>query len=300
MRQMKKIFFLINILSLSSLSVCFSQDFKANITVDASRVNQSNTEIFQNLQKQLTEFMNNTSFSGRKMAVSERISISIFLNISNYQDNSFEASLQIQSSRPIYQTNYESPLVLLKDPAVVFNYQEFTPLVLNENRVDSNLVAIFSYYAWVLIALDADTYAFNGGDNYYRRAQNVLGMAQANGFSGWAINNKSFNKPMFLNLLVSNESLLFKKALYEYHMNGLDKMTLDPLSAKKEVIKSIAYIQSFGNNGTHRTLVQGFFDAKAKEIQELFVAGPNIDTNGLVKSLQALAPLFGNYWSDIK
>ena len=145
MRGVRKIFFLFNILFLSGLSVSFSQDFKANIQVDASRVNQSNTEIFQNLEKQLTEFMNNTSFSGRKIDISERISINIYLNISNYQDDSFEASLQIQSSRPIYQTNYETPLALLKDPAVVFNYQEFTPLVLNENRVDSNLVAIFSY-----------------------------------------------------------------------------------------------------------------------------------------------------------
>ncbi|MDB4635708.1 DUF4835 family protein [Flavobacteriaceae bacterium] len=300
MKDVKKTFFLFNFMFLSGLFFSFSQDFKANIQVDASRVNQSNTEIFQNLENQLTEFMNNTSFSGRKMAASERIAINIYLNISNYQDNSFEGSLQIQSSRPIYQTNYESPLVLLKDPAIAFNYQEFTPLVLNENRVDSNLVAVFSFYAWVLIALDADTYAFNGGDYYYRKAQNVLGMAQANGFSGWTLNNKAFNKPLFLNLLVSSESLMFKKALYEYHLNGLDKMHGDPLKAKTEIIKAISYIQSFGNNGTHRTLVQGFFDAKAKEIQELFVAGPNVDTKGLVKSLQTLAPLFGNYWSDIK
>lgn len=277
-----------------------AQDFNANIQVDATRINQSNTQIFQNLQKQLSDFMNNTSFTGRSIEKSHRIPVNFYLNISSYKDNSFEMSLQIQSARPVFNTNYESPLVLIKDPSVMFKYQEFTPLVLNENRIDSNLIAVFSYYAWMLIGLDADSFAFNGGDFYYRKAQNVLGLAQANGYAGWTINNRSYNRALILNLLVSNESLLFKKALYEYHINGLDLMTTDALKGKNGVAKAINFIQAFGNNGTHRTLVQTFFDAKAKEIQSLFIAGPKMETTALVTSLQSLAPLFGNYWAEIK
>lgn len=280
-------------------SPIWAQEFRAQVVVDASRINQTNTEIFKNLENQLIAFINNTSFSGRNILERHRIPVTFYLNISAYEDNLFEASLQIQSDRPVYNSNYNTPLVLIKDPTVNFTYQEFAPLVLNENTLETNLVAVFGYYAWMLIGIDADTYAFNGGAPYYSKAQGIMALAQSRGFSGWTLSNREYNRVMFLNLLSSNESLLFKKAMYEYHFSGLDRLTIEPKLAKENMVKAIEFLVSFGNNGTHRTLVQGFFDAKAKEIHDVFSSGPPVVVTSLKKSLQRLAPLFGNYWSDI-
>jgi hypothetical protein len=290
---------LVCILSLFSC-VVVAQDFNATVVVDASRINQSNLQIFNSLEKQLSDFINKTSFSEKRIETAHRIPVNFFLNISAYENNSFEATLQIQSSRPIYNSMYMSPLVLIKDPEVSFQFQEFAPLILNENNIDNNLVAIFSYYAYLVIALDADSFSFNSGSAYYSKAQNVMALAQSRSFSGWTLNNRSFNRVLLLNLLSNNESVLFKKALYEYHLKGLDNMIYDPVNSKQSIVKAIGYLKSFGNNGTHRTLVQSFFDAKANEILDIFTGGPQIPIDNLVTSLQSLAPLFGDYWSAIK
>jgi len=293
---MKTLFYALFLFS----SLAIAQDFNATVVVDATRINQSNLQIFNSLEKQLSDFINKTSFTEKGIDTSHRIQANFFLNISAYENNSFEASLQIQSSRPIYNSIYMSPLVLIKDPEISFQFQEFAPLILNENNIENNLVAVFSYYAYLIIALDADSFSFNSGGTYYSKAQNIMGQAQSRSFSGWTLNNRSFNRVLLLNLLSNNESLLFKKALYEYHIKGLDGMLQNPVSSKQNIAKAIGYLKSFGNNGTHRTLVQSFFDAKANEIHDIFTAGPKIPIDNLVTSLQNLAPLFADYWSDIK
>lgn len=285
--------------------LCFSflvnaQDFNAQVVVDASRVDQSNVQMFKSLETQLAVFMNSTSFSGKSTPPKHRIPINFFINISAFENNSFEASLQVQSDRVVYNSQYNSPLLLVKDPQFNFIFQEFAPLIFNENSLDSNLVAVCSFYAYLALGLDADSFSFNGGAVYYSKARNIMSISQSRSFPGWVLNNRAFNRPMIMNLLGSSESLLFKKALYEYHLNGLDRMSEDPKEAKKSMITAIAFLKSFGNNGTHRTLMQSFFDAKASEIKDVFSAGPLISTQDLVKNLQALAPLFGNSWAQIQ
>lgn len=277
-----------------------AQDFNGQVVVDASRIDQTNLQIFKSLETQLTEFINGTSFSGKSTPPTHRIPINFFINISAYKNNSFEASLQVQSERPVYNSNYSSPLLLIKDPQFNFVFQEFAPLVYNENILDSNLVAVCSFYAYLALGIDADSFSFNGGRDYYVKARNIMSLSQSRSFPGWVLNNRAFNRPMIMNLLGSSESLLFKKALYEYHLNGLDRMSEDPKEAKKSMIAAIAFLKSFGNNGTHRTLMQSFFDAKSNEIKDIFSAGPIISTQDLVKNLQALAPLFGNSWAQIQ
>lgn len=277
-----------------------AQDFNAKVVVDASRIDQSNLQIFKSLETQISSFMNETSFSGQSIPATHRIPVVFYINITGYENNSFEATLQLQSERPVYNSQYTSPLLFVKDPQFNFSFQEFAPLVFNENSTDSNLVSVLSFYAYMALGLDADSFSFNGGSLYYSKARNIMSLAQARSFSGWVLNNRSFNRPMLINLLGSNESLLFKKCIYEYHINGMDKMSEYPVEAKNQLITAIAFLKSFGNNGTHRTLVQSFFDAKSDEIKNIFSAGPKIPLGDLTKNLQGLAPLFGNSWSQIQ
>jgi hypothetical protein len=289
------------VLLLFSLSVK-GQELNCTVKVNFDRITDANPQVFKTLERSLNDFVNNTRWTARDFDRSERIESSMIINISAYENSSFTATIQVQSSRPIYNSTYPSPILNFNDKDFSFRYTEGENLYYNPNSFDSNLVSTVAFYANMIIGLDADSFEKGSGTKYYQVAQNIAGLGASNGsYKGWGQQEgTNQNRYFMVNDILSNTFTPFRDALYEYHMGALDTMSEDQKAGKEKTIaalKTLAKVQSVRPNAF---LTRVFFDAKSDEIVNIFSAGPTVNVTGLIDMLNKLSPLNGAKWSRIK
>ena len=277
-----------------------AQELNAQVIVNSDLVNQTNQQIFKTLERSLNEFLNTQVWTDKELLNQEKITCSFVLNLSNYNNDQFEATLQVQSQRPIFDTNYDTPIFNFLDRDVVFSYQEFQPLFFNQSSFESNLVSLLGFYVYVIIGLDADTFIENGGSIYYQQALQVVNLAQVTSRKGWKASDGKRNRFWLIDNLRSNTFREYRQALYTYHRSGLDQMTSFPLEGKEAVMKAIQQLEPLFLRRPNAFLLQIFFDAKVEEIVNLFKEGPKIDFKATETVLKKIAPFFGSRWKQIK
>tara|TARA_Y100001960_G_C14729903_1_gene856962 strand:- start:996 stop:1910 length:915 start_codon:yes stop_codon:yes gene_type:complete len=278
------------------------QELKCEVIVNSNLVNQTNQQIFITLENSIREFMNSQVWTSKEWSKEEKINCSFIFNLTNYNNsnNNFEATLQIQSQRPVYESNYSSPLFNYKDEFITFSYEEFQPLFYNSNNFESNLVSILSFYAYLILGLDADSFKLKGGQNYFSFAQRISNLSQQKNYIGWNPNENIRNRYWLIDSLISNAFMDFRTANYKYHREGLDNMSSDQLIAKKNIINSLVYLDNLNNRRPNAFLTQLFFDAKSQEIVNIFKDGPETNLESTKKILKRVAPFFNNKWREIR
>jgi hypothetical protein len=277
-----------------------SQELKAVVSINTDQVTNVNTQIFTNLEKQTFDFLNNTKFTEKETKQNNKINCSFFFLVSKFDSNNFEVSLQINASRPVYNSTYTTPILNFNDKDVNFKYIEFENLNYDQNAFTSNLVSVLSFYANIIIALDADTFSDKGGTEYLKTALNITNVAQSSGFSGWV---QAGNKPNRFNLisdLVSNTFDPYREAMYQYHINGLDKMVDDLKIGKLGIAKAIESLLYLHKVRPNSLLTRTFFDTKTDEIVSVFSGGPIIDTAKIRENLSIISPLNSSNWNKIR
>jgi Domain of unknown function (DUF4835) len=276
------------------------QELNCTVKVNYSMITDANTQVFKTLEKSLNDFVNNTRWSSRNFGRSERIDCSMFFTITAYDSNAFSATLQVQSSRPVYNSTYSSPVLNFNDKDISFRYTEGENLIYNPNSFDSNLVALVSFYANIIIGLDADTFEKNGGTPYYEAAQNMASLAQGGNYKGWSQQDGNQNRYFLINNILSNTFTPFREALYNYHFLGLDKMADNQKEAKEKTIAAIKGLTQLHSVRPNSFLMRIFFDAKADEVVQIFSAGPTVTVTELVDVLNRISPLNGSKWNNIR
>ena len=277
-----------------------SQELNAQVIVNSDLVNQTNQQIFKTLERTLNEFINTQVWTEQVFLNQEKITCSFVFNLSAYSNDQFEATLQVQSERPVYQTNYDSPVLNFLDKDITFSYQEFQPLFFNESSFESNLISLISFYAYVIIGLDADTFLQSGGNRYFEKARQVLNLAQSSVRKGWKPGDGIRNRFWLIDSLRSNTFKEYRQTMYNYHRSGLDQMTNDPIAGKKALMLSIQGLEPLFKRRPNAFLLQLFFDAKVEEIVNLFQEGPKVDFKKTEDVLKKIAPFFGSRWKQIK
>ena len=277
-----------------------SQELNAQVIVNSDLVNQTNQQIFKTLERTLKEFINTQVWTEKVFLNQEKINCSFVFNLSAYSNDQFEATLQVQSERPVYQTSYDSPILNFLDKDITFSYQEFQPLFFNESSFESNLISLISFYAYVIIGLDADTFLQNGGNRYFEKARQVVNLAQSSVRKGWKPGDGLRNRFWLIDSLRSNTFKEYRQTMYNYHRSGLDQMTNDPIAGKKALMLSIQDLEPLFQRRPNAFLLQLFFDAKVEEIVNLFQEGPKIDFKKTEDVLKKIAPFFGGRWKQIK
>lgn len=293
----KFLYFCSAFLSLSTLS---AQELEAVITVNSDQVGQTNQQIFKTLESSLNDFVNKNKWTDRVYGENERIRVRMFITVTSYESDRFAATLQIQSSRPVYNTSYETSVFNYKDNDFDFQYQEFEPLVYNPNSFDSNLVGVLAYYVYIVLGLDSDTFSLQAGDEYYRKAQNIVTQAQGTGFGGWSQTAQD-NRTRFdlVNDLLSNTFREYRIAMYNYHRKGLDILADNNSTGKQVIAGSLRLFETLIKRRPNAFLIQTFFDAKAEEIRNVFSDGPKVDIVKLKESLNRVAPFYSTTWNEI-
>ena len=277
-----------------------SQELSAQVIVNSDLVNQTNQQIFKTLERSLNEFINTQVWTDQALLNQEKISCSFVLNLSAYNNDQFEATLQVQSERPVFQTNYDTPVLNFLDKDIIFSYQEFQPLFYNESSFESNLISLVSFYAFIIIGLDADTFIQNGGNKYFEMARQVVNLAQTTSRKGWKPGDGLRNRFWLIDSLRSNTFKEYRQTLYDYHRLGLDQMTRDPVIGKTALILAIQGLEPLFQRRPNAFLIQLFFDAKVEEIVNLFKEGPKIDFKKTEDILKKIAPFFTGRWKQIK
>ena len=277
-----------------------AQIIDCQFIVNADLVNQTNQQIFETLEQSLNEFINAKAWTDENVDNKEKVKCSMILNLTAYSGARFEGTLQVQVERPIYQTNYNSPLFNFLDKDISFSYQEYQPLFYNPATYESNLVSLISFYVFVALGVEADSFELRSGTPFFKEAQQILTLAQQNGVTGWNQSDGNRNRFWLIDTLNSNTFREYRSTLYNYHRRGLDQMTENPREAKQAIMLSLNEFNALFNRRPNALLIQTFFDAKADEIVDLFSAGPEVDFSDTLTTLNKVAPFFGPQWKQIK
>ena len=198
--------------------------------------------------------------------------------------------LQVQSSRPVYNSSYTTTLLNFKDNKLEFDYQEGEPLIFSENSMESNLTAIINFYVYLILGMDFDSFSPRGGDPYYQLARNVVQMAQSSGESGWKAFEDNRNRNAVLNTFTEQSTAGLRDLLYEYHRTGLDEMSMSPDKGRAKITSTLDYVKSVYETQPMAVGVSMFKDAKLDELVNLYTKAPEEERKRVYELLYSIYP----------
>lgn len=276
-----------------------SQELNCTITLNTERLPNANQQVFKILQTSLSEFVNQTQWTDRLYKQNEKINCSMYINIASYDSDKYTATIQVQSSRLVYNSSYSSPVVNINDKDFSFNYTQNQQLVFNPAEFESNLISVISFYSYIILGMDADTFTPLGGNSFLETAQNIASVAQQSNYKGWNQSDGLNSRFFLVNDLLSPTYNDIRQTSLLYH-SGLDIMAQDLKAAKEKIKLSLLNILKLNSVKPNAYLTRVFFDAKSDEIVSIFSGGPSIPISDLVDSLNKTSPLNASKWGEIK
>ena len=286
------------------LFTCFlngkAQELNCNVQVNSTQVTGSDKSIFDVMQKSVYEFMNNRKWTNHIYDNQERIECTILINITEQVSvGSFKATIQVQSRRPIFNSSYNSTLLNHIDRDFEFTFNEFDQLDYSETTFISNLTSVLSFYAYMIIALDYDSFELSGGTPYLTKAQMIVTNAQSAPNTGWKAFEDTKNRYwMAENYLKPNYAKL-RDAFYNYHRLGFDVMAKDVNKGRLVIFNALKSLESVYNYDRNSFQLQLFFNAKKDELIDLFKDAIPSEKTEVTQLLKTINPANANDYEKI-
>lgn len=275
---------------LCSVCISLAQELNCEVTINTDKIQGTNNSVFQSLQDAVREYMNSTHFTNDQYSTNERIDCRLFFTIGEYTDGVMKGDLQIQSSRPVYNSTYTTTLLNFKDNKIEFSYQEGEPLNFTINSMESQLTAILNFYAYLIIALDRDSFAPNGGQEAYDRLKMIVQFAQSSGEGGWKAFEDKKNRSAILDAYTSAQTNGIRSLLYDYHRGGLDQMFQSPDKGRSSITNSLNCLTDIYNVDPMCVLLSMFKDAKLDELVNIYSKAPQTERQGVYDLLSPIYP----------
>lgn len=267
-----------------------SGELNARITVNSDKIQGSDKQVFTTLQQSLTEFVNNRRWTDATFSINERIDCTMTIIVSEQNDNSFTAELQVQARRPVYDSSYTTTLLNYRDTEFTFDYVQFEQLEYMENTLSSNLTATIVYYIYIIFGLDFDSFSPGGGKAYYDRAQQIVSLAQSQSWNGWKAFEKSNNRHGLITALTDNTSETFRNFWYTYHRKGLDEMAGNPDRGRATIIQALPALKEIKSARPTSVVLTMLSDAKLDEIVSIYSKATTQEKQEGFKLLYELYP----------
>ena len=294
---MRKLLLLVVFFHCVSLS---AQELNCLVTINDDQVIGSNKQVFRTLEQTISEFINQKKWTNKNVRSQERINCAMNMIITKRDNNVFEGTLQIQSTRPVYGTSYETPVLNIKDNNFNFVYNEFDQFIYNPTSFDSNLISMVTFYVYVILGMDADTFQLNGGEGYFKQAENVVLQAQQSGLSAWSNQAGVQNRFQLIDNLLSPNMKQFHFILYNYHRNGFDIFSQNKVKAKQTIENNIIALDRLFNKVIGNPLIRLFFDAKSDEIVNVYSDGLNTRSKQqMLTVIKKISPINNSKWKKI-
>ncbi len=267
-------YYLLVILFLSAKTVN-SQELNCNVQISAQKIQGSNRQVFESMQRDIYEFMNNTVWTNHVFSYAERIDCNIIMNLTEQLSaDEFRGTIQIQLRRPVFNTTYNSTMLNFMDNNFQFRYVEFQPLEFDPNSYRSSLVSVLAYYAYVILGFDYDSYSFEGGNEFFQVAEKIVTNAQNAAEPGWKPYDGSRNRNRYwlIKNILDKEYEGIRRFIYEYDINGLDKMESKITEARASIVESLRLVQEVyrAKPDPFMYLIQIIMESKAEELINIF------------------------------
>ena len=272
-----------------------SQELNCNIQISAQRIQGSNRQVFESMQRDLFEFMNNTVWTNHVFSYAERIDCNILINLSDQLSaDEFKGTIQIQLSRPVFNTTYNSTMLNFIDNSFQFKYVEFQPLEFDPNTYRSSLVSVLAYYTYMILGFDYDSFAPMGGTEFFQMAEKIVTNAQNAPEPGWKPYDGSRNRNRYwlVKNVLNKEYEGVRQFLYDYNINGLDKMESKIAEARTSMVESLKLIQDVYRRkpDPFMYLIQVVMDSKSDELINIFSAAFPEEKSRVVEILTEIDP----------
>ena len=267
-----------------------SQELNCKVEVNADKVQNVNKEVFNTLQSAISDYINTQKWTEAQFSTNEKIECRLYLTINSYEEPNISGDLQIQSLRPVYNSSYTTTIINLKDRKVDFTYGLNQPLVFCDVSWEGNLTGILNFYAYLIIAMDFDTFSPNGGDPYYDKAENIVRMAQSEGESGWKAFEDTKNRSSVLSAYTDKTTSGIRDILYKYHRKGLDEMVVSPDKGRSIITQTISTLQSIYDIAPMSVCLSMFKDAKLDELVNVYSKASKTERDEVYEILKVLYP----------
>ena len=288
------------ILLLSNIFYAHSQELNCTVEINSSQIEGTDKSVFTTLQESITEYFNTTKWTNAQFSANEKIECRFFMTIKEYDGEKFTGDIQVQLSRPVYNSNYTTTLLNFKDTKVEFTYQENEPLIFNENAMESNLTAILNFYAYMFLALDFDSFSPNGGQPYYDKAASIVQMAQSSGEVGWKAFEDTKNRSAVLSAYTDGNTKGIRTLIYNYHRKGLDEMATSPDKGRAAITESLNEIKKIYDVAPMSVALSMFKDAKLDELVNIYSKAGSTAKDQVYELLKPIYPTESSRLNQIK
>ncbi|MGX9987327.1 type IX secretion system protein PorD [Soonwooa purpurea] len=289
---MKKLFSIFILLIFSSYGQ--SQELLANVQINYQQIGGSNVQTYKTLEKSLKDFINNTSWTGKRLQNFEKIKSNFAIVISERAGSTFKGSIVVQATRPIFNSQYDSPLINFNDTNFGFEYNENENLVFNERQFSGkNLIDVVSFYVYVILGYDSDSFKVKGGQPWFDKALKISQNSMNNNYAGWSQVEGLRSRGALIDAIQNENNSTLRNAFYTYHRIGLDNLAkTDQTPAKKNIADALLTLKVYENNFQMNPAFNLFIDTKKNEIFSIFDSNNNgsVNMNDLKQLMSMFAP----------
>lgn len=269
----------------------FSQEFNLVVQVTSPQVEGTEKKIFETLQQELNDFVNNRKWTNYAYKPEERIEGTLLITVSQrISSDQFVARMNVALRRPVFNASYNSALLNYIDRDFEFTYVEFQPLEFSDNVFSSNLTSTIAYYLYIMLGIDGDTFARNGGSPYYAAAQNIVNLAQNAREKGWKGFESQKNRYWLIENLTNPAYSSVREALYKYHRLGLDVMSDDVERGRAAINESLELLRKANRERPGLFILQLFLEAKRDELINIYSGASPMDKTQAVNILKEIDP----------
>lgn len=259
---------------LLSANTLHSQELQCDVRVSANKVQGSDKTIYQNLQTSLYEFINNTKFTEINFKQAEKIECSMLVDVKSREGDNFTAEINLALRRPVYKSNYSTPLFNYIDRKFFFEYTDGQALDFNPNSYISNLTSTIGFYVYVFLGLDFDSFSPNGGDPFFAIAETIASAAPQDPGSenGWNSTGRQ-NRYALISEINNATYQPLRQFIYDYHRQGLDVMSEKQEQGREAILNAIIQLQSVHERNSMSYFLQLLVESKRDEIIQVFSQG---------------------------
>lgn len=270
-----------------------AQELNCKVSVQGQQITNVDQSIFGTMQQQIFDFMNARSWTQDAYAPIERIDCSIFINVeSSPSQDGYKASITVSSNRPVFRSSYMSPILNFLDRDFLFSYSPGQPLEFNANNYNGNLAAVLSFYAYLIIGLDAESFAQGGGAKYFTIAETIMNTVPNNAAEskGWRPFDGIRNRYWIINNLMSGKFNEYKETMYKYHYLGMDQFYDKPETARTNISAAIEGLEKIARENPNNVLLNMFMQSKSDELTSIFTGAPQNEKTKAVVTLRKIDP----------
>jgi len=281
------------------ISIVAGQELNCKVSINTTRVQSTDLNIFKDMEQNITQFMNSRKWTNDNFKNYERINCRILLNIQMVSIGSYKAEAQITSTRPIFNSTYESVVLNFSDREWSFEYLESQQIQYTDNNYLNNLSSLLAYYAYIIIGMDYDSFSELGGEQYFQKAFQVVNIAQQSNRPGWETIGSLRNRYAFVSNIINPQMVELRKNTYKYHRLALDNYQKKPDDSRQIMLEVLKNVKSAYLINPTSILVIAFFDAKSSELVSIFSEGDLGVRRQVFDILQVVDPKRTNYQAII-